>query len=826
LAAVVAVLLVSAVAQARAEIVVGPVQSVPGTARLEALACSDSTNCLAVGAGDVPTGASIGSGVLVPIDDGIAGAAEDIGGTIDLRGLACSGPDDCLGGASLIPDGGTGVAGGLVPIHDGLADGAQSVAGISVAAVACPEPGACVVVGSTTLSGDEAGGVVAVTGGSPGSPQPVGGSEFLDAVACATADTCIAVGANSAGHGVAVPITNGTAEAPQPSLADVSQLSGIACAGTATCFAVGADSSGVGVVVTIVDGAVTDVDGIPGSTDLSGIACASTADCVAVGFVNGVGDVLVPITDGVVGAVQDVVTGTIGGALDQIGCSSPSECVAVGVTAAPGTLVQTGAAVAILVSGSVGPPSAAIGAPASGQSYALNDPAAPAFAFACEPAFAGALASTGACSGTVAGLPVTSGQAIDTSHAGTFTLSVAAAQADGQQAVSTRSFTVRKGSDSIFFPQLGPYPYGQGAVGLAATTSSHLPVLYSVVSGPCTVAGSALSFAGVGSCLVRADQPGNSNYLAASATSTITIEPPTPPVCAGLALDVASGQQATIALGCADADADPADPLSFAVDSLPAHGTLTALDGAAGVLTYTPAGGYTGPDSFTFEATDAQGRSSPATISITVSTPPTSVAAPVLSGTAAPGRALRCSTGTWSGTGPLTYARQWRRDGIAVAGRTAATYAVGAGDVGHSLVCTVTATNVVGSASAQSAPVAIRVASNAFTLGRVRSGSNGVITIRLSAPAAGRFRAVATFPATTSGDRSPPRSVRAAGPKLTTYGKASAIVAKAGALTLSIRPTEQARSARRRRPHLKLTVTVVFRPAVGRSRTRTTRLRS
>ncbi|HEX8705149.1 MAG TPA: Ig-like domain-containing protein, partial [Myxococcaceae bacterium] len=57
------------------------------------------------------------------------------------------------------------------------------------------------------------------------------------------------------------------------------------------------------------------------------------------------------------------------------------------------------------------------------------------------------------------------------------------------------------------------------------------------------------------------------------------------------------------------------DALTFAVASGPAHGTIT---GTPPTITYTPAVDYIGPDSFTFTASDGQGTSAPATVSITI----------------------------------------------------------------------------------------------------------------------------------------------------------------------------------------------------------------
>ena len=59
----------------------------------------------------------------------------------------------------------------------------------------------------------------------------------------------------------------------------------------------------------------------------------------------------------------------------------------------------------------------------------------------------------------------------------------------------------------------------------------------------------------------------------------------------------------------------PRNAVTFANVTAPAHGTLT---GTAPNLTYTPAGGYTGPDSFTFQVTDGLTTSAPGTVSIVV----------------------------------------------------------------------------------------------------------------------------------------------------------------------------------------------------------------
>lgn len=80
---------------------------------------------------------------------------------------------------------------------------------------------------------------------------------------------------------------------------------------------------------------------------------------------------------------------------------------------------------------------------------------------------------------------------------------------------------------------------------------------------------------------------------------------------------------------------------------------------------------------------------------------PGNTSAPILSGTAAVGSALSCTTGVWSNS-PTSYARQWWRGGVAISGATAGSYTVVSVDQAATLTCVVTATNAVGSAAATS----------------------------------------------------------------------------------------------------------------------------
>lgn len=96
----------------------------------------------------------------------------------------------------------------------------------------------------------------------------------------------------------------------------------------------------------------------------------------------------------------------------------------------------------------------------------------------------------------------------------------------------------------------------------------------------------------------------------------------------------------------------------------------------------------------------------PAVVPWADTAPPAAERAPSISGATGVGQTLTCSAGTWSGT-PATYAYQWRRRGMPIAGATAAQYVIAAADLGQTLSCSVAATNAGGTSGADSAPVSI-----------------------------------------------------------------------------------------------------------------------
>ena len=78
------------------------------------------------------------------------------------------------------------------------------------------------------------------------------------------------------------------------------------------------------------------------------------------------------------------------------------------------------------------------------------------------------------------------------------------------------TLVVNKANQTIDFGPLAGQTYGVAPITLTATSSSNLPVSYTVISGPATISGSVLTITGAGLVDVEADQAGNATYAAAT----------------------------------------------------------------------------------------------------------------------------------------------------------------------------------------------------------------------------------------------------------------------------------------------------------------------
>ncbi len=119
--------------------------------------------------------------------------------------------------------------------------------------------------------------------------------------------------------------------------------------------------------------------------------------------------------------------------------------------------------------------------------------------------------------------------------------------------VQLSTLTINQASQTITgFAPTTPVVFGAAAQTLSATGgASGNAVTFSVLSGPCNVSGSSLSYTGAGTCVIAADQAGNANYSAApqvtasvvvnQASQTITFGPPPSLLVLGSATVTATG---------------------------------------------------------------------------------------------------------------------------------------------------------------------------------------------------------------------------------------------------------------------------------------------
>ncbi len=93
----------------------------------------------------------------------------------------------------------------------------------------------------------------------------------------------------------------------------------------------------------------------------------------------------------------------------------------------------------------------------------------------------------------------------------------------------TLSVSVSKPQQTITFVQPAtPVTYGASAIPLVASSTSGLPVSFTVTAGACAVSGNSINLVGAGACSITAIQDGNVNYAAAqSVTRSITVSPAT-----------------------------------------------------------------------------------------------------------------------------------------------------------------------------------------------------------------------------------------------------------------------------------------------------------
>jgi hypothetical protein len=132
--------------------------------------------------------------------------------------------------------------------------------------------------------------------------------------------------------------------------------------------------------------------------------------------------------------------------------------------------------------------------------------------------------------------------------------------------------------------------------------------------------------------------------------------------------------------------------------------------------------------------------------------PPVNTVAPAVTGTATFGSTLSCTTGTWTGAPTPTFAYQWQRVTTPISGATSSTYVLVAADVGSTIRCVVTATNPIGTASANSNSTATVAATvpGAPTIGTATATGSTTATVSYTAPVSNGGATITLYTATSS----------------------------------------------------------------------------
>ncbi|HTK35536.1 MAG TPA: Ig-like domain-containing protein [Caulobacteraceae bacterium] len=163
--------------------------------------------------------------------------------------------------------------------------------------------------------------------------------------------------------------------------------------------------------------------------------------------------------------------------------------------------------------------------------------------------------------------------------------------------------------------------------GLASTVTLPISGVLSsawIVSGPgggqASVSGQQVTytpnpgFYGADSFTYQSNGPGGNGNVA---TISVSVARPPPPSTSGASIDTPYGTPGSVTLPAAGIVS------SYGVVSWPSHGSLGISGSTA---TYTPSGGYYGPDSFVFDASGPGGTSNGSVVSINVGLPPAPVA--------------------------------------------------------------------------------------------------------------------------------------------------------------------------------------------------------
>jgi len=126
------------------------------------------------------------------------------------------------------------------------------------------------------------------------------------------------------------------------------------------------------------------------------------------------------------------------------------------------------------------------------------------------------------------------------------------------------------------------------------------------------------SFTGTDSFTYTVRDTTTGTQVSNPATVTVTVIPAAAPAAPVAVNDTATTVQGTVVGINLTANDTNCPPCTVAIVTSPAHGTAVANSPVAGAVTYTPAPGFIGTDTFTYTASNAGGTSNTANVTVTV----------------------------------------------------------------------------------------------------------------------------------------------------------------------------------------------------------------
>jgi hypothetical protein len=329
---------------------------------LSAVSCTSAKKCVAVG------GSEDSSGTVSTLVESRKGTAWSIvsspnasgGEGSVLNGVSCTSTSSCTSVGAYNDSSGNEFT--LAEAWNGTAWSIETTPNPSGAegtlfkSVACTSTSSCTAVGGYDNSSGAESSLAEDWNGSAWSldavPNPVGTTfSAFGAVACASAQKCIAVGYSTGSSGQAVTLSegwNGTSwsiqTTPNPSGALASAFAGVSCASAKVCSAVGLDLENETVEVALAEGwngkswsiqATIDPKGAQ-DNGLLGVSCTAADACTAVGQGGTYG--LAERWNGSSWSIQATPypAGAETTELSGVSCTSASACIAVGFSYSPG----------------------------------------------------------------------------------------------------------------------------------------------------------------------------------------------------------------------------------------------------------------------------------------------------------------------------------------------------------------------------------------------------------------------------------------------------------------------------------------------------------